>query len=201
MRETLKLIFAPIFSLVIIMLGISFFNTFTSFIIITKGGASYLTGIVYSAYYAGMMIGAIYIEKFIQRVGHIRAFSIFASSCATAVMLQSFFFSPYVWIFFRFITGLTCAGLFIVIESWLLLLSNPNTRGQILSFYMVALYSAQGMGQFILNSMDLSSHLPFSTTVIFASISIIPVCLMRANAPSMGEPEIINLKTAVKDGI
>ncbi len=193
MQDLLKLIFSPILSLVIIMLGISFFNTFTSVRIISEGGATYLTGVVYSAYYAGMMFGAVYIERFITRVGHIRGFSIFASSCAVAVMLQSFFDSPYVWIIFRFITGLTCAGLFIVIESWLLLLSSPSTRGQVLSLYMVALYSAQGLGQFILNSMDLTGMLPFSVTVIFASLSIIPVCLMRANAPSTSEPEIINI--------
>lgn len=193
MRDLVKLIFPPILSLVIIMLGISFFNTFTSVHIISTGGASYLTGVVYSAYYAGMMVGALYIEKFIHRVGHIRGFSIFASLCATSVMFQSFFSSPYVWILFRFITGVTCAGLFVIIESWLLLLSSPNTRGQILSLYMVALYTAQGLGQFILNSMDLSGMLPFSITVILSTLSIIPVCLMRANSPNTAEAEIINI--------
>lgn len=193
MRDLLKQIIAPVSSLIIIMLGNSFFNTFMSYRIASEGGTTFLTGIVYAAYYAGMMLGALKMETFIKRVGHIRAFSIFASISASTIMIQSFFGSAYVWILFRFVTGLACAGLFIVIESWLLLLSSPNTRGQVLSLYMVALYTAQGSGQFILSSMPLNDITPFSVTVIFASLSIIPVCLMRASSPTMHESEIINI--------
>jgi len=198
LRETVKQIVAPVLSLIFIMMGISFFNTFTSIRIITDGGALYLTGIVYSSYYIGMMLGALKLETFIHKIGHIRSFCVFAAICSIAVVFQSLFTNPYVWIIFRFITGLMCAGLFIVIESWLLLLSSPNTRGQILSFYMVALYSAQSIGQFFLNSIDLNSLLPFSITVIFASISIIPVCLMRASSPNAIETELINIFYVLK---
>ena len=152
-----------------------------------------MTGLVYSAYYAGMMAGALYMENVIKRTGHIRAFSIFASVTASSIILQSFTLTPFAWIFYRFVTGLACAGLFIVIESWLLLLSSPNTRGVVLSLYMVSLYSAQTVGQFFLNFVDVQSITPFNLTVVFCTISIIPVCLMRAAAPSLSETEYVNI--------
>lgn len=193
MRSIIKLTFAPLCSLIIIMLGTSFFNTFVSVRISVDGWNSLVTGIVYSAYYAGMMIGAIYMERLIRSTGHIRAFSIFASLTATTIILQGFTTSPYAWIFWRFITGVSCAGLFIVIESWLLLLSSPSTRGAVLSLYMVALYTAQALGQFILNTVEVTSSIPFSLTVVFCTVSIIPVCLMRAAAPSISESEYISI--------
>lgn len=193
MKEILQRTAAPIASLLIIMLGISYFNTYMSVRISVDGWNNFMTGAVYSAYYGGMMIGALYMEKLIKHTGHIRAFSIFASIAACSIIFQSFTGSPIIWIFFRFITGLSCAGLFICIESWLLLLSSVEARGAVLSIYMVALYSAQAMSQFILNFFDISGQLAFSFTVLFCCFSILPVCFMRAAAPSMSESEHVNI--------
>lgn len=175
------------------MLGTSFFNTFVSVRVSADGWGSGMTGLVYSAYYLGMMVGAIYMEKLINRTGHIRAFSIFASVTACAIITQSFTVSPLSWLFFRFVMGVACAGLFIVIESWLLLLSSSETRGTVLSIYMVSLYTAQSVGQFILNFVPIQSNNAFGLTVIFCTLSIIPVCLMRASAPPTHESEYINI--------
>jgi len=146
MQSILRITIAPVASLLIIMLGTSFFNTFISIRITVDGWNSLMTGLVYSAYYAGMMAGALYMERLIKRTGHIRAFSIFASVTATSILLQGFTVSPFSWIIFRFITGLACAGLFIVIESWLLLLSSPNTRGVVLSLYMIVRFDRKKKG-------------------------------------------------------
>ena len=193
MRDLLRNTFAPLTSLLIIMLGTSFFNTYISVRISVDGWNSTMTGLVYSSYYLGMMVGAIYMEKVINRTGHIRAFSIFAAITATTIMLQSFTISPLSWLLFRFLMGTACAGLFIVIESWLLLLSSSSTRGTVLSIYMVSLYSAQAVGQFILNFVPIQSTSAFSLTVVFCTLSIIPVCLMRASAPPVSESEYINI--------
>lgn len=180
-------------SLFIVMLGNSFFNTFVSVRVTSDGYGELMAGLLFSAYYVGMMLGAFHMEKVIARTGHIRAFSIFAAITATSIILQSFTFSPFSWIVFRFMAGASCAGLFIVIESWLLLLSSANTRGSVLSIYMISLYTAQALGQFFLNSVPIASFLAFNLAVVFCTLSIIPVCLMRAAAPSISEIEYINI--------
>ena len=160
MKYVLKITIAPILSLVTIMLGISYFNTFVSLKMTNDGFNSFLTGGLYSAYYTGMMIGAIYLERIIQKHGHIRSFSIFAALAGCSIMVQSFFDPSYLWIVLRFITGAAVSGLFIVIESWLLLLASPKTQGVILSVYMIALYTAQCIGQFGIITVPLDSTMP-----------------------------------------
>lgn len=193
MRAILKNISAPILALFIIMLGLSFFSSYVSLRISSEGWNNFITGSLTSAYYAGMMSGALYMERVINHTGHIRAFSLFAAFIASSIIFQSFIDSPFIWLLFRFFTGMGSAGLFIVIESWLLLLSTPTTRGSILSIYMIALYTAQCLGQFLLNIVSLESLTAFNITVLFSCLSIIPVSLMRATAPPSASSEYVNI--------
>ncbi|MBS0585131.1 MAG: MFS transporter [Verrucomicrobia bacterium] len=193
MREILKNIFAPILSLFIIMVGVSFFNSYISLRVTAEGWNNFIAGSLTSAYYAGMMSGALYMERIIRQIGHIRSFSLFATTTSSAIILQGFFNSPFVWLFFRFLTGVGCAGLFVVIESWLLLLSTATTQGVVLSLYMVALYTAQSLSQFILNFTSLTTLTAFNVTALFSCLSIVPVTLMRAAAPSSSTSEYVNI--------
>jgi len=193
MLHILRLTIAPVLSLIIIMMGIACLNTFISIKMSADGFSTFLTGFTYSSYYAGMMIGAIYCEKVIHSKGHIRSFAMFAAVASTTIMLQSFTEPPVPWVFFRFITGASVAGLFICIESWLLLMASPRTRGAVLSIYMIALYSAQSIGQFGISFVELGSVMPFNLSLIFCTASIIPVCIMKAAAPTLGETEYINV--------
>ena len=198
MRDILKLTIAPISSLIIIMLGISYLNTFISVRLTEDGYHSLITGTLYASYYTGMMCGAFYLEQIIEKKGHIRSFCMFAASASTFIMIQSFTEPFIAWIFFRFFTGVSVSGLFIVIESWLLLLSSPEKRGSVLSLYMVAIYSAQCIGQFGINIAPVQSILPFNLSLIFCTASIIPVCLMKAAAPTIHENESIKVLYLLK---
>jgi len=192
MRSLLHLIAAPLLSLIVIMIGNGFFNTYVSMRISLEGGSNLLTGLNYSMYYLGMLVGSFYIERLIIRIGHIRAFAMFAALTAVVVMVQGMLFSIISWIVLRFLMGFAVAGLFIVIESWLLLLSSPSTRGKVLAVYMVCLYGAQGSGQYILNFINLKGPSAFEVTVILSSLAIIPVCLMRASYPNLSEHEAVS---------
>lgn len=193
MLHILRLTIAPVLSLIIIMMGIACLNTFVSLKLSADGFSSLITGISYSVYYAGMMLGAVHLEKVIHSKGHIRSFAMFAAIASTTIMLQSFFAPPIPWLLFRFLTGLAVSGLFIVIESWLLLMASPKTRGSVLSIYMIALYSAQSIGQFGINLVQIDSVMPFNLSLIFCTASIIPVCIMKAAAPTLAESEYINV--------
>lgn len=187
MGSTFRQVIAPIASLVLIMLGQGFFNTFVSVKLNMVGYSPSLNGLVNACYFAGMMVGGMYIEKFIGRIGHIRSFAFFAALNASSVCLMSLYVSLWNWIPLRFVFGVCAAGLFIVIESWLLLLSDTKTRGKLLSLYMVGLYFAQGLGQFILNCLDLASLTPFIISIFLSAVSVVPVCVMRSGSPQHTE--------------
>ena len=187
MKPLLRLSIAPLVSLAIIMLGQGFFNTFVSYRLALAGYSTAMNGIVNAAYFLGMMLGSHYIERFIRRIGHIRAFALFASINAATLISLSFSFNIVFWIALRFCVGICAAGLFVVIESWLLLLSTTKTRGKLLSFYMISIYLSQGLGQFILNMMPLETYIPYAVAVLLSSLSVIPVCVMRSGAPQYSE--------------
>jgi hypothetical protein len=90
MGHILKRIIAAILSLVIIMIGISYLNTFISLRMSVDGYPLFYSGILYSAYCAGMMVGAFYLKTIIFIKGHSRSFSIFAGSFSLIILLQSF---------------------------------------------------------------------------------------------------------------
>lgn len=184
----------PLFSLALIMLGQGFFNTFVSLKIASEGYSYSINGLVNSFYYIGMMLGGIYIERFMKNIGHIRAFAIFASLNGAIICIQCLTFNIGSWMFLRFCTGICGAGLFIVIESWLLLVSNAKTRGRILAIYMVALYAAQAAGQFLINFTSIDSPSAFLATIFLSSISVAPICMMKSEIPQIvKEPSVTNI--------
>jgi MFS family permease len=179
MKNILKLTFAPIISLMAVMMGISYFNTYISLKMHADGFQTIITGILYASFYTGMVLGGFYLEKVIYKFGHIRSFAIFAALTSSVIAIQSLVPPGILWILFRFISGVCCGGIFIVIESWLLLLSNKDNRGIILSFYMVGLYLSQCIGQFGIITVPIASNLSFNLSLIFCTLSILPVCMMK----------------------
>lgn len=198
MRKVLRTVAPPLVSLIIVMLGSGFFNTYASLRISIEGYPSWVIGVLNASYYGGVMLGSIYIERLIDRIGHIRTFAICASINSAVILTQSFMIGPTSWTFFRFLVGVCSAGFFIVIESWLLLSTGIRSRGRILSFYMLILYLAQGFGQFMLNLSPIKSSLPFAITVFLSSLSVLPVCMMKSQGPLMLESSITNIFQILK---
>ena len=84
------------------------------------------------------------------------------------------------------------AGVFIVIESWLLMQSGPAMRGAALSLYLAVFYAALSGGQFLLNLSDPAGIAPFGITAAFLALSTIPIALHK-KAPPKNETEPVRL--------
>ena len=69
-------------------------------------------------------------------------------------LAQAFWIDPIYWAILRLICGVCTAGVFIVIESWLLMQSPPSMRGAVLSLYLAVFYAALSAGQFLINLSD-----------------------------------------------
>ena len=101
-------------------------------------GFSYAsTGFVIAGYYVGYLTGSILIPVFLKRVGHIRVFAALASLASIAILLHSVFLDPFSWFLIRTMTGVSLSGIYVIMESWLNDKSNNQTRGKILSLYMI----------------------------------------------------------------
>lgn len=182
-------------SLIIFTLGNSLVNTLTTIELESAGINHFVIGLIASLFFAGMTAGSFVMEPFIIRVGHIRAFSALASTITALSILQGLYFNIWFWGCIRFCSGYCIAGLFIVIESWLVCSSNKNNRGKILALYLISLYCAQSFGQQLLQ-LELPSILNFFAIIgILSSASIVPIAMTRISSPKIDIPSGINLKS------
>jgi MFS family permease len=193
MRD-LKTIAIPIFSLVILTLGSALLTTFLSLRLHDLGVNAFIVGGLSTAYYGGMVAGAFKLESIILRIGYIRTYAACASILAVTALLHGFFVESYFWLLLRFIEGIATAGLYIVIESWILSSSDNKNRGSTLAVYMIALYVAQSLGQWLLNLGDQTNLSLYAISALFAALSIIPLALIKTEVPSFNEPQTLSIR-------
>ena len=174
------------------MIAIGLFSTFIPLrLALAKYSPSVIGGVT-SAYFAGLVLGSVKAERFIERVGHIRTFSAFASLTGAISLLMGLIIHPWLWVFGRFSMGFFTAGLFIVIESWLLMVGGKERKGTIIALYMIAFYAAQAGGQFLLSALPPMSLIPFTIGALLISLSVVPVALTRYKSPTLEEPSLLN---------
>lgn len=197
-HKTIGHAYSPLLSLALLMLGAGFMMTFTSLRLDIEGYSPSVIGYVQAAYFGGFFAGALIIETLLKRVKHIRSFAIFASLATALMCLQGIWVEPLFWTAIRFLSGLSIAALYVVIESWLLTTTPQAKRGTILSFYMIALYSSQTLSQFFLKFVSISSMEAFLITALLSALSIIPVSFTNAISPHVGNGSRVSLLRILK---
>ena len=116
-----------------------------------EGFSTFTTGILMSGYFVGMFIGSLLTPLLVNRVGHIRVFSALASLASISILFHGVYIEPWIWMAMRIVTGISFAGFYVVTESWLNDRADNETRGKVLSVYMVIVTGCMGAGQFLLN--------------------------------------------------
>ncbi len=198
MLNVLRLVIAPLVSLFIFTLGSGLFTTLLALRLHESGASTFIVGLMTAAYYGGLFCGSFRSERFIVRVGHIRAYACFASTLAVISMVQGFFVNEAIWVLLRLVGGFATAGLFIVIESWLLVQGTIKTRGKILAIYMIVFYAAQGSGQFFITIGHTHELTLFALTAILCSLSVIPLAVTFTRTPEFDEPSSLNFAKLYK---
>lgn len=168
-----------------LMAGSGFMSTLISLRLERGGSGTLLIGLVGTAYFAGLAVGALRAGTIVQRVGHIRAFAAFVSVLSASTLAYTLWQTAPLWMLLRAIDGLCVAGIFVCLESWLNERAEPATRGGILAGYMIALYSGQALGQMLLTTGTAVPSAPFVIASLLISLAAIPVVLTHIAAPSL----------------
>lgn len=178
---------APLASLAVLIVSSGLFNTFVSIRLEIEGYRPEAIGIVTSALYAGLLAGSFKIDRLILRLGHAHSFILFALVLTLLVLFQAYWIDPWVWSALRFIGGICIGGVFIVIESWLLMQTPQQQRGKILSIYLAVFYGALSAGQLLIDCSDPAGYHPFYITAGLCALSVLPVWLFPKSAPKQIE--------------
>jgi MFS family permease len=159
---------------------------------------SFLIGIVFSAYFVGFLTGSLTCERLINRVGHIRAFGVFAVSASIATLLLAVTDNIYAWTVFKVMTGYAIAGAFVVIESWLNDKASEDNRGRIFAVYMVVSWGASGLSPLSLNFANTYSDILFEISTILMAAAMIPLALTRVGNPEIGHRQSFSIMKLIK---
>lgn len=186
----LAMALAPLLGLFIVALGNGFLSSLTTLRLGAAGESATMIGIVSSAYFIGLTLGAIFNDRLILRIGHIRAYTSFASLIGATILLQGLFYDTTWWFALRLVNGWASVGVFLVIESWLLLAGDAKIRGRLLALYMIAFYGAGVLGQAALGEITgWGDTAPFMVAGMLASLSVLPIVILPRVSPLLEQVE------------
>ena len=177
----------------ILMLGDGLQGTLLAVRADREGFSATLTGFVMSSFYLGFLLGSILTPRITLKVGHIRVFAAFAAVSSAAILIHAIFVTVPVWVAMRLISGFCFAGLYIVAESWLNDRATNETRGKLLSLYMIVTYIGIGAGQLLLNLAAPEDYPLFILTSVLISIAVVPLLLSAGSPPNFRNSVRISL--------
>ena len=152
------------------------------------------TGIFMSGYYVGYFIGSKTTPNLVQKVGHIRVFAAFASLASLSALVAVAYVNPFMWTISRFVTGISLVSCYVVSESWLNDRATNKNRGQLLSAYMIVLYSGLSIGMLLLNISEPKAYEPFILVSVLLSLALVPILLTKRPAPKFKKIGTISIK-------
>lgn len=127
-----------------------------------------------STYYIGLLIGSLLIEPVIAKIGHRLSFVSFLLMLSATVIALPIAPQLEFWLPIRLVAGIAVAGIFVVVESWLLIGDSPKERAKRLSFYMTALYGGTTVGQLVIGVIGTQGFIPFVVVLGLLLLAVMP---------------------------
>ncbi|MFA0141895.1 MFS transporter [Vibrio kanaloae] len=127
-----------------------------------------------SAFYAGLLAGTLLIERAIARVGHKDAFVMALSIFIATIIVLPMLAHQAIWLLARFVAGISVAGIFVIVESWLMS-GDESQRAKRLAIYMCSLYGGSAIGQLGIGYLGTTGGVPFIAifTLLFGAIIVL----------------------------
>ncbi|MGO1232113.1 MAG: MFS transporter [Marinobacter sp.] len=174
---------ALLLSIVLLVSGNAFLTTLLGIRLSIEEISPDVIGWVLVCYSIGFVLGTLYVQRIIGRVGHIRAFAAFAAMAAVVALMYPMAVSAIFWAVLRVLSGFCIAGVLVVIESWFSSRATNTNRGSLFAVYQVVFYLSAAGGQLLVNVGDPANFLPFSLVAILLAVALIPLALTLMEAP------------------
>ena len=150
-------------------------------------------GLIGSAYFAGMLGGAMKTPAIVRQVGHIRAFGAFVALAVVAADILPLLETPVAWFFSRALIGFVFAGIYAVIESWINGKAHNSNRGALYGAYQIVNFAASAVGQLMFRELDARSFAPFVLGASLMALGAVPLTMTSAEAPELPREVDLNL--------
>lgn len=184
MQSNLRPIVSLLLGVAFLLAGHGLQTTFIPLRGAAEGFGSLAIGVIGSSYFLGFVGGCLLAPYAILSAGHIRAFGALAALAVTVGLAYSLAPNVYAWVGFRLVNGFCLAGIYLVIESWLNDRASNQTRGLIMSAYVMVNFGAFTVGQLLVTVYPIEAAGSFIIAAMLAALAIIPVALTRSAQPA-----------------
>lgn len=140
-------------------------------------------GLIGTGWSVGFIAGSISVPLLVQRVGHIRAYSIMGAIGTVTILCNLLFVNDVSWIILRAFSGFCFAGAAMIVESWLNEVAENKSRGTVFSVYTTINMAASTVGQLAMAVTGTSSHIPFIVGAIAFICAILPSAMTSTPQP------------------
>lgn len=175
---------AIINSIVLLQLGHGLLTAVLPLRMQSAGFSSSEVGIMAAGFSLGFLLGCLYAPGLIARIGHIRAFSCFATTLSALTLAYAIDTDLFLWTAARILSGLCFAGLLTVSDSWISGETDKSVRGQVMSVYMVLYKLAQAAGPMLLTYAVIAGNWHFMLVSALFSLSLVPLAWRHGGNPT-----------------
>ncbi|QKJ86599.1 MFS transporter [Paramixta manurensis] len=158
--------------LLLLTVSIAVLNTLVPLWLTHDALPTWQVGMVSSSYYTGNLAGTLLAGWLIKRLGFNQAYYLASAVFAIATAMLGLSSGFHAWTLWRFVAGIGCAWIWVVVESALLCSGTVRNRGRLLAAYMIVYYLGTVAGQLLVSkvSTELLHVLPWVTGVVVAAI-------------------------------
>jgi len=188
---------APVIALAMYAIASGYLMSLIPLMLTHYGLDTSLASWLASSFYAGLLLGALAIEPLVTRLGHRNGFVWCLGTLITTIAIMPAIPDASVWLLARFVAGVAVAGVFVVVESWLLH-GNEADRAKRVGLYMGAFYGGSSLGQLCLGFVGVHGVMPFVAIFTALLFAVGVLLLIKSDQPSSAEITPLSFKQITK---
>lgn len=163
-------------------------NTIAPLWLSRDGVSTWLIGVVGTSFFVGNLAGTLASGFVIDRIGYKGAYMAACLLCVLSTIGLIPAESPLGWMGVRFVAGVSCAMVWVIVESALLRLGNSGNRGGLLASYMAVYYLATVIGQFLVTVLPDDRIISLAWMTGIGMMAVFPILFMTFSPPEAPRP-------------
>ncbi|MCW2484618.1 MFS transporter [Candidatus Symbiopectobacterium sp. NZEC127] len=173
--------------LMLLTVCIAVLNTLVPLWLNYQHASVWQVGVVGSSYFAGNLLGTLLAGRLILRQGFNHSYYLAAVLFGVATLGLMLSTDVISWLVWRFVAGVGCALIWVVVESALLCSGSSAHRGQLLAAYMVAYYLGSVVGQLYVGVLPTAVASVIPWMVMLIVLAVLPLLCTRL--PRLAQPD------------
>lgn len=198
MPRTALTLSSLITSIILLISGNAFLMTLLGLRLSIEEFSAGVIGWILVLYSFGFVAGTLWAGRIIEKVGHIRAFAVFAAILAASILVYPMAVEAGLWGVLRALGGFVMAGLMIVMESWFSSKADNRNRATLFAVYQLVFFLSTAGGQVLIRVSDPAGFIPFSLAAILIGLALVPLSLTRELSPTITKGERMSLRKLYK---